>query len=260
MLLDQTRHYLFVGGMPECVGVYAETGSLRDVFEVQDELATACREDFGKYAPRADKDCLNSVLSSVARDVGRQTKYVRLADGFKSPTIKRAFDLLTMAQVARKVRAASPAGLPLRSSASEKRFKALLVDVGLMQRLSGLRADVEYAKADLLAVYDGALAEQFVGQELAAATLHDLLLLDTLRACEQRRGRLPDRDGRRHQANRGQERTRGASEEPAHASRAVSGLCSGRSAVQRSVRPTAGAEVRHRAAVLRWVSGTRLAQ
>jgi hypothetical protein len=174
MLLDQVRRYLFVGGMPECVHVYAETGSLRDVFEVQDELATAYREDFGKYAPRADKDCLNAVLSSVARDVGRQTKYVRLADGFKSPTIKRAFDLLTMAQVARKVRAASPAGVPLGSSASGKRFKSLLVDVGLMQRLSGLRSDIEYAKPDLLAVYDGALAEQFVGQELAAATRHDL--------------------------------------------------------------------------------------
>lgn len=68
------------------------------------------------------------------------------------------------------MRAASPSGLPLAASASQKRFKAIMVDVGLMQRLSGLRADVEYARSDLLQVYRGALAEQFVGQELLAAT------------------------------------------------------------------------------------------
>ena len=169
-LLDRVRQYLFVGGMPEAVAAFAATMSMQEAFAVQDELVVAYREDFGKYAGRADKDCLDGVLTGVAGGVGGQVKYARLVEGWDIRAIKRAFDLLSRAQVVRAVRAASPSGLPLAASASQKRFKAIMVDVGLMQRLSGLRADIEYARSDLLQVYHGALAEQFVGQELLAAT------------------------------------------------------------------------------------------
>jgi len=54
-------------------------------------------------------------------------------------------------------------------AANHKRSKALLVDVGLRQCLSGMPADAEYGKSSLLAMYTGALAEQFVGQELVAS-------------------------------------------------------------------------------------------
>ncbi|NIA28300.1 MAG: DUF4143 domain-containing protein [Actinobacteria bacterium] len=38
-----------------------------------------------------------------------------------------------------------------------------------MQHLCGMPIDVEYTKTDLLSIYQGAMAEQFVGQELVAA-------------------------------------------------------------------------------------------
>jgi len=173
-LLDALRRYLFVGGMPECVQAYVDTGSLRDAFEVHAELAGAYRQDFSKYAPHADKRCLNVVFSSVPKRVGRQIKYARLAEGHTHPTIKKAFELLCLAQVIRKVPAASPAGLPLGASASVRKFKALLVDIGLMQHLCGLPADLEYARTNLLDIHEGALAEQFVGQELLAAGQEEL--------------------------------------------------------------------------------------
>ncbi len=160
---------MFVGGMPEAVSTYADTGSIHQAFEVHAELIDAFRQDFAKYAPRADKRCLGAVFTAVARSVGQQIKYARLAEGFSNPTIKKAFDLLCQAQVVRKVRAASPAGLPLGASASERKFKALMVDIGLMQNVCGLPADVEFGQTDLLALHRGALAEQFVGQELTAA-------------------------------------------------------------------------------------------
>jgi len=41
-----------------------------------------------------------------------------------------------------------------------------MLDLGLMRYLSGMPDDVEYAKGDLLAIYRGTMAEQFVGQEM----------------------------------------------------------------------------------------------
>ncbi|OPX24426.1 MAG: hypothetical protein B1H02_03510 [Candidatus Latescibacteria bacterium 4484_107] len=117
---------------------------------------------------------MNAVLSSTAQRVGQQIKYAHLTEGYSNPTIKKAFDLLCLAQVIRKVASATPSGLPLGASASARKFKALMVDIGIMQHLCGLPVDVEYKKSDLLSIYRGALAEQFVGQELVAAGHHEL--------------------------------------------------------------------------------------
>lgn len=164
-LLEELRLYLFIGGMPECVKRYAETGRIRDAFEVQNELVNTFRQDFSKYTPLVDKQCLNTVLTSIARNTGRQIKYARLADGFTNPTIKKAFNLLSLAQILTKVSSVNPPVIPFGASASESIFKAVLVDIGLMQRLCNLPVDVEFNKPDLLAIYEGAMAEQFVGQE-----------------------------------------------------------------------------------------------
>jgi len=169
LVLEELRHYLYVGGMPAAVKAYAAGLSLVAAFARQDALMRSYRDDFGKYAPRADKRCLDEVLVATAHSIGRPVKYASLATGFKNDVIHAAFDLLEKAGLLRRVPTTSPAGLPLAVSANRKRFKALLVDVGLMQRLSGMPADVEYGRSSLLAMYSGALAEQFVGQELVAA-------------------------------------------------------------------------------------------
>ena len=169
LVLEELRHYFDVGGMPAAVKAYAAGLSLVAAFARQDALTRSYRDDFGKYAPRADKRCLDEVLVATARSVGRPLKYASLAPGFKNDVIHAAFDLLEKAGLLRHVPTTSPAGLPLTVSANRKRFKALLVDVGLMQRLSGMPADAEYGKSSLQAMCSGALAEQFVGQELVAA-------------------------------------------------------------------------------------------
>ena len=167
-LMRELRDYLLVGGMPEAVGAYVETQSIEEALGRQEDLILTYRQDFSKYAPRADKRCINMVLANVARSVGRIVKYSKLAEGFSAPTIRKAFDLLCMARVITKVRSSSPSGTPLSANASEKRFKAFIVDVGLMRALAGVSA-VEFLRQNqALGIYHGALAEQFVAQELTA--------------------------------------------------------------------------------------------
>jgi len=174
MLLDELKRYCFVGGMPEAVATFVASRSVQGAFEVHAELCDTYRQDFSKYARRSDPDCLNATLSGVAQGVGQQVKYSRLAEGHSHTTIKRAFDLLCKARVITRVPSARPSGLPLGAKVSANRFKAILVDVGLWQHLCDMKVDSEYTKNDLLDVYRGAMAEQFVGQEMSVSQGLDL--------------------------------------------------------------------------------------
>ena len=177
-LCEELKRYFFIGGMPESIRAYVDTGSLHDAFHVQNEIIETYRMDFAKYAKQVDKYCLNSVFTALSRNVGQQIKYARLGEGFSNPTLKRAFEVLCLANVTRKVSSSNPGGLPLGASASSKVFKALVADIGLMQNLSGMSVDLEYAKADLLNIYRGAMAEQFVGQEMVVSQEGDLYYWD----------------------------------------------------------------------------------
>lgn len=174
MLLDELRRYLFVGGMPEAVAAHVKTDSFKRSFEVHDEICSSYRQDFAKYRPRCDNACLDEVLLSAARHVGSEVTFAHLAEGYAHATIKKAFHLLSQALVLTKVQATSPSGLPLGACVHSSALKALLVDIGLMNHLSGLRMDLEYGESDLLDIHRGALAEQFVGQEMLLSQRGDL--------------------------------------------------------------------------------------
>lgn len=174
MLMESLRQYMFVGGMPECVKVWCETKSLTTAFDVQYSLTETYRQDFSKYAPYVDKRVLNGVLNSVAKNIGHQLKYTQLVEDFSGPTNKKAFDLLLLARVIQKISATSPASLPLGNNASEKRFKSILVDIGMMRTLNNLPANLEFMKNDLLSMYNGALAEHFAGQEFVSSGMDNL--------------------------------------------------------------------------------------
>ena len=173
-LPQQLKEYFFIGGMPEAVKAYYRKGSLLESFAVQSEILDAYRNDVGKYAPRADKACLNQVVSNAAAKVGEQVKYSELAAGYSNPTLHRAFDLLCMALVLHKIPAVRAPGQPLAAQANPRKFKTAFVDIGLMQRLAHLPVDVEMRHEDLLMIYRGKLAEQFVAQELTVTQNREL--------------------------------------------------------------------------------------
>ena len=64
---------------------------------------------------------------------------------------------------------ARSSGLPLGASVNDKRFKAALLDIGLLQNLCQVPVDLELREEDLLSMYRGKQAEQFVAQELMAS-------------------------------------------------------------------------------------------
>lgn len=169
-LLEQLRIYWLIGGMPECINEYVTTKSLKKAAEVQDEICETYRLDFNKYKPKTDINCLNAVFSTIAANVGKQIKYTGLAIDFTIPTIKKAYESILLARIAKKVKSLSNIGIPLDVYASDKKFKNIFLDIGLMNRVMGIDYNEALSHKNLLSIYRGQLAEQFVGQEFGAAT------------------------------------------------------------------------------------------
>jgi hypothetical protein len=159
--------------MPEAVKVYLESKSINKSIKVQGEICNSLKEDFAKYNPHVDKQCLTEVFTSLAKNVGKQTKYASLSEGYSNPTIRKAYQTLVQAKLASKINSVNPRGLPL-SIMTSKVFKSLMLDIGIMNYLCGVYKTDEYFNNDLLGIYRGAMAEQFVGQEMASNQNNEL--------------------------------------------------------------------------------------
>ena len=167
-LIGYLRLYFAVGGMPEAVCAFAETRSVAAVVEVHRALCGAYIQDFAKYSPRLDRDCLDRIFAELPGRVGQQTKYQALYPEKRIETIKRCLQVLEQASVIQKVRATAAAGRPLGAGVADKVFKYLFLDIGMAQHLCGASPRDILQERDLLKTWRGALAKQFVGQELLA--------------------------------------------------------------------------------------------
>lgn len=167
-LLRLFKDYLIVGGMPEAVARHVRNPADADFGRAQLTILQTYRDDFGKYARRARLDLLQRVFQTAPSFVGQVYKYSRVDGESQGREVKAALRLLEKAGVVAKVLSTSAHGLPFLKDADEKKFKIVFIDVGLMQKSCGLEAEIALS-ADFLQINAGAVAEQFVGQELMAA-------------------------------------------------------------------------------------------
>ncbi len=166
-LLSLIKVYMTTGGMPAVVREYVTSGNMILCARTQAAIAQTYRDDFGKYATKARIQHLQNVFAAVPKTVGRKFKYSTVDHAAHTRELKAALELLEKAGVIYRVKQTSGSGLPLEAGASERNFKVVFLDVGLMQNLCGLSGEL-LAASDILAVHAGAVAEQFVGQELVA--------------------------------------------------------------------------------------------
>ena len=106
---------------------------------------------------------------AVPKMVGRKLKYAHVDGTLQSRDLKEALELLAQAGVVHRIKRTSGEGLPLEASAKERQFKAAFLDVGLMQNMCGLSSDLLTSADDgFIRINEGAVAEQYVAQELLA--------------------------------------------------------------------------------------------
>jgi predicted AAA+ superfamily ATPase len=162
---DLLRTYFYLGGMPEAVASWIDNGSLRMNDEILQNLLQNYRHDFGKYGKRINVALLEKVYTRAPAQVGTRFKYVAVDEHAASRDIRSALDMLTKARIIHRIHAVPGCGLPLEASIKERTFKILFLDVGLLQNAMGIGKDTRLSN-NLLSVYKGAVAEQYVGQQL----------------------------------------------------------------------------------------------
>ena len=166
-LLKHLKLFFLLGGMPAVVQTYINGESLRRCQGVQAFLLNTYRNDFGKYASRANQQHCRRIFEKAPGLIAQHFKYSDIDPDVQSRSLKAALHLLMQAGLLFPIYETRANALPLNTTINEKKFKLLFVDVGLVNFNTQLNADI-LIQDDLLLLNDGALAEQFVGQELIA--------------------------------------------------------------------------------------------
>lgn len=133
-LIRQFRNYIMIGGLPEVVCKWDETGDYLLCQELQDQLVVSYEDDFAKYKKKVNPELLRRVLRSAAVQITNKFIYAQ-ASSDKAEKVREALNLLTMAGLLIPVTRTDANGIPLGSEADYTYQKMLLFDSGILLRL-----------------------------------------------------------------------------------------------------------------------------
>ena len=171
-LEELLRYYYFVGGMPAAVNTFIETHNPAAVRRVQQNLLLAYQQDFSKHCPAALAAKLALLWDAVPEQLAKENKrfiYSAVQKNLRQKDLEDAMNWLQRAGLIYRTPRISKPALPL-SAYRDGAMKIFFLDVGLLAAKSGLDAETILLGNRIFQEFKGALAEQYVQQELRAAT------------------------------------------------------------------------------------------
>ena len=165
---EYLRYYYFVGGMPEAVESFSRLRDFSEVRSIPLDLLDSYKRDFSKHAPTTLLARLSLVWDSLPYQLSRENKKFLCSEvqkGMRMRELEMALQWLEDAGLTYKVARISKPSLP-PNAYRENVFKLFHLDVGLLAAQAGLQADVILNGNRIFQEFKGALAEQFVQQEL----------------------------------------------------------------------------------------------
>ncbi|MBR5678815.1 MAG: ATP-binding protein [Paludibacteraceae bacterium] len=165
------KEFYVVGGMPEAVQTWIETHDIEDVEEIQSEILKDYADDFSKHAPVSDVPKIRWIWDSVPVQLAKENnKFVfsHVKEGKRSAELEDALQWLKDAGLIIQTHLAEKPELPLSGVAEKTYFKVYMSDVGLLRYRSGLSAKTIMEETGLFVRFKGALAENYVLNELVS--------------------------------------------------------------------------------------------
>ena len=176
-LVELLKKYYFVGGMPEAVKYYVDTGNLGEVRDIHKEIIDAYVLDFAKYAPTPDIPKLSLLWESIPRQLARENKkfiFSAVKKSARARDYESALIWLSDAGLILRAFSISMPKHPLKGYINQGNFKVYLLDVGLLGALAGIPVEALARGDRLFNEYRGAFVENFVAQQLTASLMMNL--------------------------------------------------------------------------------------
>ncbi len=165
--LEEFRKFLYVGGMPEAIKSFVNSGSLISVRRIQEQIIQTYLADFPKYNPRIQSHRVQRVFFSAPLQLGKKVIYQRFDPHAQSRDTRRVIELLVDARVLISCFHSDGNTPPLAGESDFSIEKLYFLDVGLFNSLLGL--DLSSIDREMENNFNtkGIVAEQFVAQHLA---------------------------------------------------------------------------------------------
>ena len=164
--LELLGEYLSIGGMPEAVARWVQTQDPGSALHVLQQIGAAYRQDFEKYARKAQVKYLELLFAQIPHLVSREFSYTEIHGEYRKRELAPALELLGRANIVHMVRYSSGQGIPIGAETDFDTFKIIYLDIGLCQAILGSDISVWFLRPLDGFENRGEIAEGFIGQEL----------------------------------------------------------------------------------------------
>ena len=159
--------YCVLGGMPDVVKLYIETGTFSGTLDVQEQIRLDYEEDVRKYAEGLDQTKIISVYRSVPAQLAKENKkfqFNKISKNARSREYTGCIEWLIDAGVITECNCLQYPELPLKGNIEESKYKLYYPDTGLLVSALDAEAQEDLRVNKNLGVYKGALYENFVAE------------------------------------------------------------------------------------------------
>ena len=160
------NRYALIGGMPEAVSVYAETGDIESLAPIYNSLLQGYNEDIEKYAKNQEQaKILSHIATTSWSEAASSITFARFGDSsYTSSQIHDGMNILERAYLLSLDYPITATKAPAKPN-KRRSPKLIMVDSGLTNFFAGIQLDY-LQNVDLLDTWRGRAAEQIVAQEL----------------------------------------------------------------------------------------------
>ena len=159
--------FCVLGGMPDVVRGYIETGTFSNSLEIQEQIRFDYEEDVRKYAQGLDQAKIISVYRSIPVQLAKENKkfqFNKISKNARSREYTGCIEWLIDAGVITECNCLFFPELPLKGNADESKYKLYYPDTGLLVSALDEEAQEDLRVNKNLGVYKGALYENFVAE------------------------------------------------------------------------------------------------
>lgn len=172
--VDLLRQYYYVGGMPEAVKKYVESGALKEVRRIQKEILKGYERDFSKHSPKEQIERIKMVWKSIPSQLFKDNKkfiYGALRQGARAKDFEIAIEWLVDSGLLYKVPRCTKPALPLDIYEDFSVFKLYLLDIGLLGAMVNVDPAQILINNQIFSEYKGGMTEEYVLQEMKSRNI-----------------------------------------------------------------------------------------